>query len=441
MKDYQKRWFCGTAASAFENAESPFFGNPQRAAELYLHIYLLLLPRSMVLARVSAYPQAETSIGRVRRERVNKEVLITGGAGFIGSHLADVLLAKGYRVRVLDALVEQVHGNETRRPSYLHPDVMLLRGDVCDPKAVAAACRGVDIVVHLAARVGVGQSMYEINRYTETNDQGTATLLEELSRNPVERLVVASSMSIYGEGLYQRHDGALVPGHDRSLADLKQGRWELYDSEGHILEPVPTPETKTPALASVYALNKYVQERMCLIVGRAYEIPTVALRFFNVYGSRQALSNPYTGVLAIFASRLLNNRSPLIYEDGRQQRDFVHVRDVAQACLLAIETPGVGDQVFNVGGGQPYTVCEIAERMAQVLGKEQIRAELTGKYRMGDIRHCFADISKAQQLLGYQPQVSLAQGMVELAQWLEGQIAIDEAENAHRELAARGLAV
>lgn len=372
---------------------------------------------------------------------MSKEALITGGAGFIGSHLADELLAQGYRVRVLDALVEQVHGADARRPSYLHPDVMLLRGNVCDPQVVAAACRGVDVVVHLAASVGVGQSMYEISHYTATNDHGTAVLLEELVRNPVERLVVASSMSIYGEGMYRRADGSLVPGHERSLEQLKQGRWELYDEADRPLTPAPTPEHKLPALASVYALNKYTQERLCLIVGRAYGIPTVALRFFNVYGSRQALSNPYTGVLAIFATRLLNNHAPLIYEDGNQQRDFVHVRDVVWACRLALETPDIAGKIFNIGSGQPYTIREIAERFAAILDKSHIEPQITGKYRVGDIRHCFADITHARRLLGYQPRVDLAAGMVELAQWLEGEIAVDEVDEAYAELTTRGLAV
>lgn len=367
-------------------------------------------------------------------------VLITGGAGFIGSHLADELIAHGYRVRVLDALLDQVHG-ANRRPDYLHPDVELIRGDICDAKAVRYACQGVDTVFHLAARVGVGQSMYDIVKYTETNNLGTAVLLEELVRRPVGRLIVASSMSIYGEGMYRRADGALVAGRERPLEQLKRGDWEVRDEDGLALAPAPTPESKPPALASVYALSKYDQERLCLVVGRAYGIPTVALRFFNVYGSRQALSNPYTGVLAIFASRLLNDNPPLIYEDGRQQRDFVHVADLVQACRLAMETPGAANRVFNVGSGQAHTVLEIAERMAEVLGKSHIRPQIAGKYRVGDIRHCFADISLAQRVLGYQPRITLQAGMMELARWLEGQVAVDQVARANTELEQRGLTV
>jgi dTDP-L-rhamnose 4-epimerase len=371
---------------------------------------------------------------------MNQVALITGGAGFIGSHLADELLAHGYRVRILDKLLDQVHGDSSR-PSYLHPNVELITGDICDPQVVRYACAGVDVIYHFAARVGVGQSMYEIVNYTHTNNLGTATLLEELMNRPVERLIVASSMSIYGEGLYRQADGTLCEGHVRPIEQLKRGVWELYDEDGQVLIPVPTPEIKTPALASVYALSKYDQERLCLIIGRAYNIPTVALRFFNVYGTRQSLSNPYTGVLAIFASRLLNNRAPLIYEDGNQRRDFVHVSDLARACRLAGETPEAAYEVFNIGSGESYAVLEIAEQMATVLGKPWLRPQLVGKYRVGDIRHCFADINKARSVLGYEPQVSLEEGIRQLTEWLQDQIAVDQVEQANVELAKRGLTV
>jgi dTDP-L-rhamnose 4-epimerase len=372
---------------------------------------------------------------------MSKHILITGGAGFIGSHLADELLAHGYRVRALDNLTPQVHGSEGGRPGYLDREVEVIDGDVRDPDAVRRALSGIDAVYHLAAVVGVGQSMYEIERYTSINNIGTAVLLEALIERPVECLVVASSMSIYGEGLYRAPDGTLEAGVERSLEQLKRRDWEVRNGRGEILTPVPTPESKVPALPSIYALSKYDQERMCLVIGRAYGIPTVALRFFNIYGTRQSLSNPYTGVLAIFASRLLNNKPPLINEDGSQQRDFVSVYDIAQACRLALEVPEAGGRVFNVGSGRPQTVRGIAERMADVLGKEQIIPEITGKYRMGDIRHCFPDISLARRVLGYEPQVMLEEGLVELAAWLEGQIAVDHVEAARAELAARGLTV
>jgi len=375
-----------------------------------------------------------------RKDMMSKTILITGGAGFIGSHLADELLACGYHVRVLDCLSAQVHGAE-QRPQYLHADVELISGDIRDPETITRALHAVDAVYHFASAVGVGQSMYEIAHYTSVNNLGTAVLLETLSRNPVERLVVASSMSIYGEGLYRTVDGRLVSGAERTLARLKAHDWEVYDDDGQVLTPVATPETKPPVLASVYALSKYDQERMCLIVGRAYNIPTVALRFFNAYGPRQALSNPYTGVLAIFAAALLNDQPPRIYEDGHQRRDFVSVYDIARACRLALEVQEADGHVINVGSGQPVTVREVAARTAAVLNKEQIEPVITGKYRVGDIRHCFADISLARRVLGYEPRVSFSDGLADLAHWLEGQIAHTAAVDVEAELSARGLAL
>jgi dTDP-L-rhamnose 4-epimerase len=288
--------------------------------------------------------------------------------------------------------------------------------------------------------VGVGQSMYQVADYTSVNNIGTAVLLEALIERPVERLLVASSMSIYGEGLYMEPDGALRMDVERTVDQLKREEWEPLTETGESLCPLPTPENKTPALSSIYALSKYDQERMCLIIGRAYNIPAVALRFFNVYGPNQALSNPYTGVLAIFASRLLNKQPPAIYEDGRQLRDFVSVFDVARACRLALETPAAAGRAFNIGSGSPITVHEVAERMAQVLGT-RIRPEIAGKYRAGDIRHCFPDISLAREVLGFEPQVGLEDGLVELAAWLDGQVAVDRTDEARAELAARGLMV
>jgi dTDP-L-rhamnose 4-epimerase len=372
---------------------------------------------------------------------VNNQVLITGGAGFIGSHLVDELLGHGYRVRVLDNLCPQVHGPERKRPAYLHPEAELLIGDVRDPHDVRRALRGVHAVVHFAAAVGVGQSMYEIAHYTEVNNLGTAVLLQELTASPVERLLVASSMSIYGEGLYRTASGQIATGQERGLDQLRARDWEVRDQTGAVLTPLPTPEDKAPSLASVYALSKYNQERMCLMIGRAYDMPTTALRFFNVYGPRQALSNPYTGVLAIFATRYLNDQPPVIFEDGAQRRDFVSVHDVARACRLALETPAAAQQVFNIGSGQHYTVREVAGLLAKTLDKPALEPEITGQYRAGDIRHCFADISQAQMLLRYQPRVSLTAGLRELAGWLRGQVAVDHVNEARWELVERGLTV
>ena len=370
---------------------------------------------------------------------MEERVLVTGGAGFIGSHLADALLASGRRVRALDNLTPQVHG-DGGRPAYLADDVELQVGDVRDPEAVRRALDGVDSVVHLAARVGVGQSMYELAAYTSENSLGTAVLLEALLDRPVRRLVVASSMSVYGEGAYETLDGRPAEAGVRSREQLERDEWEPKGPGGEELAPVPTGEDKQPSLASIYALTKYQQERACLIFGSAYELPTVALRFFNTYGPRQALSNPYTGVLAIFAARLLNDRPPLVFEDGRQRRDFVSVRDVAGAIRLALERDEAAGHALNVGSGESVTVMEVGERLAETIGAEQ-EPEVTGRYRAGDIRHCFADISRAGSLLGYEPRVSLADGMIELAAWLEGRVADDRVEDAGAELLRRGLAL
>jgi dTDP-L-rhamnose 4-epimerase len=363
---------------------------------------------------------------------VSETVLITGGAGFIGSHLGDELLRSGYRVRALDGLVEQVHG-DAQRPGYLDPEIELISGDVRHAEVVRRALEGVDTVIHLAARVGVGQSMYELAEYAGANTAGTAVLLETLLDHPVRKLLVASSMSVYGEGAYEP-----APAAERTREQLERGEWEPSGPKGEELHPVATPETKQPSLASVYALTKYDQERLCLLYGAAYGVPAVALRFFNVYGPRQALSNPYTGVLAIFASRLLNDRRPLVYEDGRQRRDFVNVADVVRACRLALERDGTDGLAVNIGSGRGVSVLEIADELGRVLGTAA-EPEISGKFRAGDIRHCFADVTLARDSLGFEAQVPLEQGMAELAAWLEGQVATDRFDEAAAELTQRGL--
>jgi dTDP-L-rhamnose 4-epimerase len=367
-------------------------------------------------------------------------ILVTGGAGFIGSHLADELLQHGHQVRALDLLTAQVHGPGRQRPAYLSADVELIRGDVRDAQTVARALEGIDAVYHFAAAVGVGQSMYEVVDYTSTNNLGTAVLLEALVDHPVARLVVASSMSIYGEGRYRDAAGRTSAAAERTPDQLRRGDWEVYGADGAALTPVPTTEDKAPSLASVYALSKFDQERLCLMIGQAYGIPTVALRFFNVFGTRQALSNPYTGVLAIFAARLLNGNRPLIFEDGLQQRDFVSVTDVARACRLALTAPDAPGHAINVGSGRAYTVRQVATLLGQVLGTD-IEPDICGKYRVGDVRHCFADVGLAGRLLGYEPQVMLEDGLAAVAQWLEGQVADDRVDEASAQLAARGLTV
>ena len=371
-----------------------------------------------------------------------KTVLITGGAGFIASHCASSLLDHGYRVRALDNLDPQIHGSERRRPNYLDRRVELLVGDVRSPKAVRRALADADAVLHLAARVGVGQSMYEMADYTDVNSRGTAVLLEAMveraKRRPFDRLVVASSMSIYGEGRYRTGDGSFFNNVERCASRLKRGLWEPVDGSGRPLEAVPTDESKTPSMLSVYALSKYDQECLCLLVGGAYDIPTVALRFFNVYGPHQALSNPYSGVLAIFAARLLNERPPLIFEDGEQRRDFVYAADVAEACRLALEVDRAVGRSFNIGSGRPITIKKVAQLLAETLGLP-IEPEITGECRIGDVRHCFPDITAARSVLGYRPRMQLDAGLLELMSWLKGRVAVDRVGEARAALAARGL--
>jgi dTDP-L-rhamnose 4-epimerase len=284
--------------------------------------------------------------------------------------------------------------------------------------------------------------MYEMADYTDVNGRGTAILLEAMieraKKRPFDRLVVASSMSIYGEGMYRTADGGLVQDAQRNARHLKRAVWDPVDAAGRKLEAVPTPEIKAPSICSVYALSKYDQERLCLVVGGAYDIPTVALRFFNVYGPNQALSNPYSGVLAIFASRLLNDRPPLIFEDGEQCRDFVYVDDVAEACRLALVSDAAIGRALNIGSGSPVTVKEAARLLADTLGVA-LEPEITGECRVGDVRHCFPDISAARAVLGYRPRTTLSAGLQKLVRWLDGRIAVDRVGEARAALASRGL--
>ena len=361
-----------------------------------------------------------------------ESVLVTGGAGFIGSHVADELLRAGYTVRALDSLVDQVHG-DGERPGYLNDEVELITGDIRDAGVVRGALDEVESVVHLAARVGVGQSMYTPGAYTAANSLGTAVLLEALLEHPVRKLVVASSMSIYGEGAYEP-----APAAERTRDQLERGEWEPRGPGGEELRPVPTPEDKQPALSSIYALTKYDQERLCLLYGAAYDVPVVALRFFNVYGPRQALSNPYTGALAIFASRLLNGRAPVIYEDGGQRRDFVHVTDVGQgrpagARASRRRRPAREHRQRAERDGARD------RRGARERARKEIEPEVPGSFRAGDIRHCFADVTLAREALGFEAEVPLEEGMASLAAWLEGQVATDRFDVAAAELAERGL--
>jgi dTDP-L-rhamnose 4-epimerase len=376
-----------------------------------------------------------------------ERVLITGGAGFVGSHLADALSAAGHEVTLFDNLEPQVHGAlaEGARPAYLDPRHRLVVGDVRDPVALGALVRDTEVVFHLAAMVGVGQSMYQVRRYTDVNAMGMATLLETLVTQRrqlrLRKLLVASSMSIYGEGAYEcPRCGHVAPGL-RSTEQLASGAWEVRcptcEAEA---SPVPTNEDKPLLPSSIYAITKRDHEEMALAFAQAYDVPAVALRFFNIYGSRQALSNPYTGVAAIFSGRILAGQPPVVFEDGRQLRDFVHVSDVVQACLLAMNDPAADNQALNVGSGHPVSVLEVAETLAETLawtGGLDVRQQ----FRAGDIRHCFADLDRVRRLLGYEPRYRFLDGVRELVGWVAEQqgVADDRLPEAARELAAHGL--
>jgi dTDP-L-rhamnose 4-epimerase len=371
----------------------------------------------------------------------SSKVLVTGGAGFIGSHVVERLLQQGNDVKVFDSLVEQVHGGAG--PQYVPAEAEFIQGDVRNRDALAKAIGGVDRIVHLAAEVGVGQSMYEVSRYVDTNTGGTGVLLDILAndKTDVGRIVVASSMSIYGEGAYTCENHGLIAPRLRQEAQLKERQWEpLCPTCGSVLAPVPTMEEKALLPTSVYAISKMDQELLCLSVGAAYGIGAVALRYFNAYGPRQALSNPYTGVAAIFSGRLLNGRSPLAFEDGQQLRDFIHVQDVARATVLALDSEEATGEAINVGVGAPLTIVDVANLLAKQLGLD-LEAEVTGKYRVGDIRHCWADPTRAQKLLGFTAEVSLAAGVAELIEWVSTQQAQDGVDKAYAELGQRGLTV
>jgi dTDP-L-rhamnose 4-epimerase len=361
--------------------------------------------------------------------------LVTGGAGFIGRQLCAELLAAGSNVRVVDSLVHQVHGDcEPAMPG----GVEFIEGDIRNADLLDRVLPSVDGIFHLAAEVGVGQSMYEISRYVGGNDLATAVLLERLATQRVGRLVVASSMSVYGEGLY-RDDNGERHGNVQRNGTAVAPRWDPVTPDGGLLTPVPTDEAKQVDLASIYALTKYVQERSCLIFGHAYGVEVVALRLFNVFGSGQALSNPYTGVLANFSARLLNGQRPLVFEDGRQQRDFVHVRDVARAFRLAMENPLAAGHTINIGSGQSYTIARVAELLAEAMDVPELTPHILNKARAGDIRHCFADISKAREVLGFVPLHNLEDSLDELVEWVRASGARDGGEDAKRQLEMRGL--
>ncbi|MEJ2734535.1 MAG: SDR family NAD(P)-dependent oxidoreductase [Anaerolineae bacterium] len=373
---------------------------------------------------------------------MTERILVTGGAGFIGSFLVDALVEQGHEVRIYDALVPQVHGPEQGLPDYVNSKAEFIRGDVRDRESLGQALEGVDVVFHLAAAVGVGQSMYQIQHYTEVNTLGGAVLLDLLAntKHQVRKILVASSMSIYGEGKYHCADCGVVFPRLRSETQLKNRDWEMQCPHcGQDVRLLPTDEEKPLYPTSIYAITKRDHEEMFLSTGLAYGIPAVALRFFNTYGPRQALSNPYTGVMAIFSGRLLNGQPPVIYEDGLQSRDFVHIKDIVQGLLLAMDRPAADYQVFNLGTGVPTSIAEVAELLSQHLTDGQVKPQTLNQFRAGDIRHCYADLTKARDLLGFEPQIPLEEGMADLLAWVKEQTAEDRFEEVEKELAAKAL--
>jgi dTDP-L-rhamnose 4-epimerase len=362
------------------------------------------------------------------------KVLVTGGAGFIGSHLVDRLV-DDHEVTVVDNLVEQVH--KGKKPDFLNSRTNYQYVDVrnMDPGLI----KDQEVIFHLASEVGVGQSMYEIVRYMDANTMGTAKMLEFLANNEhsVKKLIVASSMSIYGEGAYQCDCGVVYP-KLRPDEQMKANEWEMKCPKcGKEVKPIPTDEEKPLYPTSIYAISKRDQEEMCHAIGRAYGIPTVALRFFNVYGPRQSLSNPYTGVAAIFSSRIKNNNPPLIFEDGLQSRDFIHVKDIVESCILSMKSSNANYGSFNVGTGKSNTIFDIASTLIKLYGKD-MKPVVENKFRSGDIRHCFADVSRIKNI-GFEAKISLEEGMNDLVSWGEKENAVDDTEKAHSELVNKGL--
>lgn len=371
-----------------------------------------------------------------------RRILVTGGAGFIGSHLVDKLIECGYAVRVLDNLCPQVHGSERQRPSYLNPDAELIIGDVRDRQAVARALQDIEVIYHFAAMTGVGQSMYQITDYVDTNVLGTAVLWEEIvaTGSRVEHVILASSRAVYGEGACHCDTCREVSPAGRSDLALEQKRWELICERcGQTLHPIPTRESEPLYPVSIYGITKRVQEEICLTLGRTYSIGVTVLRFFNVYGPRQALNNPYTGIAATFASRLLSGNPIEIYEDGQIGRDFIHVSDAVRANLLVLSRgPATFGQIYNVGTGQRTAVLGLATLLSDLLGKPR-HLVFSGRYRKGDIRDCFADTEHARRDLGFETQIGFTTGVADLVEWVRTQLWQDNYAKALEELVSRSL--
>ena len=368
-----------------------------------------------------------------------KNILVTGGAGFIGSFLVDQLIKDGHKVRIFDNLEKQVH-NE-KKPSYLNKKAEFIKGDVRNKVSLSKAIKGIDAVYHLAAAVGVAQSNYEIKKYIDVNTGGTANLLDILvnEKHTVKKLVTISSMTGFGEGNYKCSKCGVVRPPLRDEKQLKKSDWNIYCPNcSKKVTPVPTEDDAKEYPSSIYAISKKSQQDMALLNASLYNFPTVVLRGFNVYGPRQSLSNPYTGVSAIFISRLKNDREAICYEDGSQSRDFVSVHDIVRAFILALEKDSANGNVINIGSGKATSIKEIAMIIAKALGKENL-VKVSGEFRKNDTKHCYANISKAKKLLGWEPKVSIKDGFEELIRWGENEKAVDTFTSAEKELKTKGL--
>jgi len=382
----------------------------------------------------------------VTQENRSMRIVVIGGAGFIGSHLVDALVNNGFRVRIVDNLDSQVHPSGLP-PVYLNPDAEFIQQDVRDRAGLQKALAGAEAVFHLAGAVGVGDSMYRIRHYAEANVLGGANLLDIVAneKHSIRKIVLASSVTVYGEGKYSclRH-GIVFPAV-REMEKTGGRQWELLcpRQDGatrcpETLLPLATDEEKPATPVSIYAITKRAQEEMFLAVGRTYGIPVTVLRYFNVFGSRQALSNPYTGVAKIFALQFAQGKVPLVYEDGLQTRDFIHVSDVIQANLLALSREEANGEIFNVGTGQPIPVLEMARTIAKQFGS---KAEILPSHecRAGDVRHCWADITKIRTRLGFQPRTIFPSGLEDLLARAGGEESPDQTALGHTELVQRGL--
>jgi len=373
-----------------------------------------------------------------------KNVLITGGAGFIGAHTADLLLRKGYKVRVLDKLDPQIHQSETIFPPYLSSHVEAIKGDVRNLSDVKKALQGIDYVYHFAAQTGVGQSMYELSHYTDTNITGTTTLIEAIiqGKRPIKKLVLSSSRAVYGEGTHSCVKHGIIYPEARSHKQLVRGQFDLSCPQcGTALQATPTVESRPLKPGSIYALTKMHQEHYCRLAADTYKIPTCILRYFNVFGSQQSLQNPYTGVITVFYNLIKAGKPISLYEKGLPGRDFVHVSDVAQANLLALEQePATNRPVscYNVGSGLEVSIKDVALAIGVACGKTPELLD-KGEYRIGDIKSCYADLGRIQRDLNFTPRVDLQKGVTEFVHWASQQSGSDNYERTVTELKKYGL--